>query len=270
MKRLKSLVFFLLTSVIIIFGGMLPFIAGNVQDSLEGQAITLEKIKTVQFFNELTDIEKLSLICFGEMAEVSEEKANMNTKEVQTTAISILETFGKNGMIPLESDYGTYGEMFWDFNFYAEPILLYNNTSSQERGIFWLIDLKSADGIHSISMCIDDQDGKLMIISYYKEAAEFYEALGYMKEELLNIFCETYFTQISLWDDNLLNEISNSSILFYDKTDGAMSVDGEYNISDMESTDDYAAVNFFWEDTQKGALDMHFVVHSSGFYNEWQ
>lgn len=266
MRGYKNIIIFMLIAGIILICGMLPVIAGGIQDSLESQSVTLGELHTVQFFDELTDFEKLSLIRYGVMAEVSEEKVKMNEEEVYAATNALLEPYLVNGLLPFEMD----SNFLDNFQYMAKPTLFYHNTASRQSGIFWLIDLKSTDGNHNISMCIDDQDGKLMIISYYNEETNVYEESGLLKEELLEKFCEIFFGQIVIGDAGFMDEINEQELFRYKDAFGSLNVDGEYMISDVENTQEYSAVSFFWGDSQDGALDMQFVVHNNGFYNEWQ
>lgn len=298
MSRFRHTILVVMAVGLILLCGMLPSIAGKLQDSLEGTNVALESVKTVQFSHELTDFEKLSLIRYGEMAEVSAEKTKMQTKQVQVCALSIINLYQENGLIPHVIDIEDAAGALETFSFQVKPVLLYDTTSSEQRGIFWLVDIKSVDDLHFFSMCIDDQDGKLMIISYLnheenrliaEDGNTVTEDSGYNaandsnytnesihtmyqhdKEELLEKFCTTYFSQIALWKEDQISEIVERGLFSYEGAYGNVGTDGTYYISDVEVTKEYAAVTFFWGDTKDGALDMHFAVHANGFYNEWQ
>lgn len=266
MKMCKRIFLLLFVAVIVLLCGMFPTIAGRIQDSYESQNTTVAQMKTIQFSEALTDFEKLSLIRYGVMAEVSENKVRMSQQDVYTSARFLLEPYIGNQLLPFELD----ANSMENFAFQAKPALLYYNTASKQTGIFWLIDMKSPDGLHSISMCIDDQDGKLMIISYYNEEEMVYENLGLSYTDLLGTFGEVYLGQLVLGDSNLLDKSNGQTLFSYKNAYGSINAEGKFMISDIEEQKDYSAVNFYWGDSKEGALDMQFVVHSHGFYNEWQ
>lgn len=255
MKKHKNILIFILTTAIILLCAMLPVIAGVIQDSLDGQSINYQEMRTVQFSRELSDLEKLSLLRYGEMLDVSEEKTRLKIAQVQDVAKSLLEPYINTGMMPVN---------FEDFIFSASPKLFYNNTSSGISGIFWMIDMKSEDGNHMVSMCIDDQDEDLMLVSY-DCMMDIYSSLGLERDYILNTFCEIYFDRITIINEETTNAWVEQAILPDDNDSGNENI--EYVFPDIERTKSTSSIQFHWGNEKNGDINMKLSVYHRGFFN---
>lgn len=274
MKLLKNIAIFVPTALIILFCGMLPTISGQVQDSLDGQNVTFAEMKTVQFSKEVTDFEKLFLMCYGDMVDVSDERTRFKERELEAHAKELLDPYVNAGLIPTSLE---------EFSFSASPRFLYMNDSSEISGIFWLVDMKYDYSKENISMCIDDQDGDLMLVSYDCLAdRDIYESIGMDLDELMNIFCDLYFQQVDMFETvEIKDEEKNAFEQYTDSYGNNMgtefygesydAVEGTYGfyISGGEQTKSTSSVWYHLEDWENGNLDLRFNVYTRGFYNEF-
>lgn len=257
MKKFKHVLIFLLMASVILLCGMLPTIAGLLQDSLDGQSVTYAEMKTVQFSKELTDFEKLSLVRYGDLADVSDEKTHLKETEIQKVAINLLAPYVEAGLIPTDVT---------EFKFYGKPKLLYNDASSELSGIFWLVDMKSLDGNQTISMCIDDQDKDLMVVSY-DCMNNIYHENGFEMDSLLDIFCNIYFSTITVLEEETINGWTEFALDDNSEVSSAATDGGIFNITEKETTKRSSSLNFYWGDTINGSIEMVFSVYERGFYN---
>lgn len=235
MKTHKNILFIILMLIIILLCGMFPTIAGVVQDSFDGQNINYEEIKSVQFSKKISTVEKFFLLSGGDIAAASEKKTKINAEKIRKTAEEALLPYVHRGMIR--------GDLS-DFSIQYEPILYYNSEESDISSIFWMIDMTSYTESWSerIYLCIDDQTGKLMVISY-ECSEEIYPA--YMCDELLAWFYSTYYGELDLSEEEKAWLLSKE-------------------ITPMDET---SAITSHMGDETYGELAIMFCVNSNGFYN---
>lgn len=235
MKKHKNVLFIILMLIIILLCGMFPTIAGVIQDSFDGQNINYEEIKSVQFSKKISTVEKLFLLSRGDIAAASEKKTKINAENIRNTAEEVLLPYINRGMIR--------GDLS-DFSIQYEPILYYNSEESDISSIFWMIDMTSYTESWSehIYLCIDDQTGRLMVISY-ECSEEIYPA--YMWDELLAWFYSTYYGELDLSEE-----------------EKAWLLSKEINPMDETST-----ITLRMGDETYGEFELMFCVNSTGFYN---
>ena len=159
MKTNKNHIFVGLTLLAIILGAMLPTILAKVEDVFADEKVNYVKQKNVSLIRELSDVEKMYLLKEGTPVSISEERTNLSWTNMLEVLSAALSWYHSNGFI-----YGAPKE----FTIVkCEPRLYYSNEMSNLSGIFWRIDMELVDYYNqSISLCLDDQTGKVLLISY--------------------------------------------------------------------------------------------------------
>lgn len=235
MRRFRNSIVLVLTAVVIVFCAILPQIPARIQDSLSDKRVVYEDIKTVQFYKDLTTVEKLFLVSRGSIISADEEKAKIKTENIREVVENALFPYIEAGLIP---------ENLSDFSIQYEPLLYYDSTVSDISNIFWCIDMKlSESNEQKIYLCIDDQSEKIMMISY--ECLERICDEG-MLEKLNTIFYNTYQDEMELW------ESTESYIIASEQKNTAI---------------EDAAITFCLSDAVYGELNMTFCANTKGFYN---
>lgn len=159
MKKHKNEIFIVLTVVVIIFCGMLPKLIGLVEDYFADQNISYGEQKTVSLIRELNDVEKMYLLKNGTEVSISEDRTNLKWTNMSETLDAALSWYTQNGFIMGQTA---------DFTIIkCEPVLRYSTQMPNVSGIFWKVDMELSDYYgQSISLYLDDQTGKVLLISY--------------------------------------------------------------------------------------------------------
>ena len=159
MKMTKNKCMIFITALIIVISSMLPMLMAAVEDIIADDNICYEEIKTVQLFKELNDFQRMYLLEHGVTASISEERTSLKREQMQEVVVNILCDYYARGYIlsPI-SDFSIVE---------CEPVLYYSNTESNLSGIFWKIQMELWDELgQSIYLCVDDQTGKALLVSY--------------------------------------------------------------------------------------------------------
>lgn len=159
MKKYKSEILIVLTVVVIILCGMLPRMVGMVEDYFADQNVSYGEQKTVSLIRELNDVEKMYLLKNGTEVSISEERTKLKWTNMSEVLDAALSWYTQNGFII---------SMATDFTITkCEPVLYYSTEMSNLSGVFWEIDMELWDYYgQSISLILDDQTGKVLLISY--------------------------------------------------------------------------------------------------------
>lgn len=137
---------------------MLPTIVAKVEDHLADETVYYNEMKSVQLLRELNDVEKLYLLKNDTSVSISEEDTNLKSANMFEVVEAALVTYIERGFIQ--------GNLA-DFSMECEPRLYYSNTISNLSGIFWEIQMELSDEFgQNIYLHLDDQTGKLLLISY--------------------------------------------------------------------------------------------------------
>lgn len=174
MKSNKNTAGLIFAAVSILLCGMLPVAAGKWEDGFVDKSPCYKEIKTVQFFRVLNDTQKLYLLSKGTVAEISEERANLQQENMFDTVRESLLPFTRTGFM---------GKIGRDFSLECEPMLYYSNTESNLMAIFWKIQMEK-ESVGEISLYLDDATGKILTISYEGEDSVYDKELYFTAGEL--------------------------------------------------------------------------------------
>lgn len=197
MKKWKSIIAVIVVFLVIVLCGMLPGIVASVEDSFT-EEMTYVDVKTMQFSNELSDIEKLYLVAYGDKAEISQENTELQYEEVIEVADKLLQPYFDAGLIVQPREM---------YSINCIPIFCYSNTNSGNEisGVFWIVELVDKENSADyISLWIDESTQKIIWIRYQSKhdyynpellgelAHSFYSLYMSDKEELFSAENETY------------------------------------------------------------------------------
>jgi len=155
----KNRIFTGLTILVIILCGMLPRLIGVVEDCFADQNVAYGDEKTVSLIRELNDVEKMYLLKSGTPVSISEERTKLKWTNMREVLDAALSWYTQNGFILGEANAFTITR--------CEPVLYYSSQMPNVAGVFWKIDMELWDYYgQSISLCLDDQSGKVLLISY--------------------------------------------------------------------------------------------------------
>lgn len=197
MKKWKSIIAVIVVFLVIVLCGMLPGIVASVEDSFT-EEMTYVDVKTMRFSNELSDIEKLYLVAYGDKVDISHENTELQYEEVIEVADKLLQPYFDTGLIVQPREM---------YSISCIPIFCYSNTNSRNEisGVFWLVDLVNKENsADQISLWIDESTQKIIWIRYHSKqycynpemlgelAYSFYSLYMSDKEELFSAENETY------------------------------------------------------------------------------
>lgn len=230
MRKSNNRVVLVLTALVIFLGGILPGIIGKIEDFLADDKVYYRELKTVQFFRDLNDTQKLYLLEHGSTASVVEYRAKLKQEDMQEVLETALQPYIEMGYIFAEVG---------DFTMECEPILYYSNTEANFSAIFWLVEMELWDGWgQSISLYLDDATGKMMLISYECLEPVFEKEFWDYNLEML---CSIYKSSMG-WDEvNSLHEKSTE----------------EFNYRNI--------IHYRRGDIVYGELGIDFIISENGF-----
>lgn len=232
MKADKNRCMLLITILIIVISSMFPMLTAMLEDAIADDNICYEEIKTVQLFKELNDVQKMYLLEHGVRASISEERTSLKAENIQEVVVNVLGDYYAEGYILSQlSDFSIVK---------CEPFLYYSNTESNLSGIFWNIQMELWDEWgQSISLCLDDQTGKALLISY--------DCL------------ETVYQRKS-WSSMIekLYSIYQSKMSWY-------SINEEYR-EETETRKEKNLIHYSMGDAMYGEIGIDFIITKNGFY----
>lgn len=159
MKRYKKISVTGLTIAVILFCAFLPSGIATLTDAFEDHRISYGTQKNVSLIRELNGIEKIYLLKSGIPVAGAGERTNLGSYDMMEVVENALSEYYNCGYIESEIADFTIVE--------CEPFLYYSNEISNLSGIFWQIYMESDNAYaESISMYLDDQTGKVMLLSY--------------------------------------------------------------------------------------------------------
>lgn len=205
MKKWKSIGAVILVALVIILCGILPKIVAEVEELFTEEA-TYVDIKTMQFSSELSDLEKMYLVVYGNKDDIVVESATLSQEEALAIAQERLEPYFTAGLIAREQE---------EFDVaICKPMFCFSNTYSQNdlSGVFWVVHLENngqnekevteqnaqeADAQFDkemkaeITVWIDEISGEIVWIYYYNEKGCYVpEELGQKAVDFTSLFME--------------------------------------------------------------------------------
>lgn len=206
MKKQRTRLLVGATVLVLVFFSGLPLVIAKIGDRIMDDKVYSAEVKTVQFMQELTDLERLHLIDSGMSVEIAEDRTNLKIEDMKEILATALEPYINQGLIVGTID---------DFSMVTcDPYRCYSNEFSNLSGNFWEIRLELWDDLgQSLSVCLDDQTGKVLLVSYECLEPIYNPA---MLDEYSAILLDSYYASMDNFEfyiDNLEEEykkVSNS------------------------------------------------------------
>lgn len=211
MRKWKRLGAIIMVALTIVLCGMLPGIVGRIEDTIPVEP-TYVNMKSMQFSRELSDLEKMYLVVYGNKVDVSADTASLEPEEVIAIALEKLEPYYSMGLIsqPVKT---------FDVEI-CRPMLCYSTVYSQNElsGVFWVVNMIDG-GVNEkgtnvsydetvikkeITLWIDEISGEIVWIHYYDEEG------CYEPEELAEV--GVTFHSLFMEDKELESAENNSYI----------------------------------------------------------
>lgn len=198
MKKKSSNMIFLLCLVTLFLCAMLPSLTARIGDSLSNETITYHKVKTVQLYPKVNDIQKLYLLKSETFISISENRCKLKKADMS----EIIETALSNYI-----DTNLIKGLISDFSLECEPFRYYSRTEANLSSTIWVVQMELWDEFgQSIVVYLDDQDGKILSISYdclnpVYEDAELSERIW--------LLSEIYLSYMD-WVNTDINEINSA------------------------------------------------------------
>lgn len=200
MKKWKSISAVILVALVIVLCGMLPGIVAEVEEFFTEET-TYVDVKKMQFSSELSDLEKMYLVVYGNKDDIVVESATLSQEEAIAIAQARLEPYFTAGLIAREQR---------DFDVaICKPMFCFSNIYSQIdlSGIFWVVHLEnngqnekevteqnvqSAKEVkEEITIWIDEVSGEIVWIYYFNEKGCYApEELGENAVDFTSLFME--------------------------------------------------------------------------------
>ena len=228
MKKWKRYSVLGLVALVIILCGMLPGIVAKIGDNMS-VGPTYVEFKSLQFNQELSDLEKMYLVTYGNKVDASADTTSLESEEVIAMALSGMEPYFNAELIsqPLDS---------FEIEI-CKPMLCYSNVYSQNKlsSVFWVVHMvnegadeeavseqmesnKQYDEVffkEEITLWLDEASGKIVWIQYYNEG-ECYKGyeLGEKALAFYTLFIEDKEFE-SAESDIYISEFEDSPYLYY-------------------------------------------------------
>ena len=244
MRKLSCILLTLLTVLTIVLGGILPLLAGMLQDRAMVGKVSYEEMGEASLeIRELPMLDKLAILAKAPMISISEDKANLTQDQLPQIVGRELKPYVDCGLIDVQADFSDWENM----NVSYEPSISYWEwEDTDESVVFWFItivvDLEGdQNGEAFLRLTLDDQTGKLVTLEYNRS-----ERNDEQKEEKSLIFFERYLNSLELTD----------------------SKDVTTNTYGPETLEDGGVYTTFqWTDEVYGTTSMYFQITSFGFFN---
>lgn len=243
MKKNRNSLIFILCIILLILCAMFPFITARIGDFLSSEIITYHKVKTVQLYPEVNDVQKLYLLKNETFIPISESQCKLKKDDMGEVLESVLAAYVDSSLIK-----GTIS----DFSLKCEPFRYYSKTEANLSATIWVVQMELWDELgQSIVVYLDDQDGKILSISY----------------DCLNSVYKNKELSEKIW---ILSEIFLSYMDWLDinETDGADTFNNEPS-SILEQTNDYdkkkSGLSYHVGDVTYGEMEIVFVLTERGF-----
>ena len=238
MGKVKTVLAFLLTALLLVGGSLLPSAATHFQDQSTANAVQYENIEALQLKLEeealsMTYQEKMFLLMHGAGMEVTDEKTNIKEEMVMEAAYAAL--------MP-------YMELFFGGSFdndYIEyyPVMVYDESDPSRYIYYWYVTLSLDMSMNdTVSAILDDETGKLLAIEMIDP--EMYLEAKYL-QKLQYTLASVYFADLGIepvaeWP---------LEVEAYDDTGSSL-----------------AATNYQFVDALYGEVNVQIGVRPDGFY----
>lgn len=194
MGKAKQILVLVLAVVLLIAGGMLPFLTAAIQDQRQNEAVqygdmsTLELVLRGEEQEPLDMFTKLLLLQTGETVELAENEVNATThEELLALADRALADYYNAGLLLWEP-----GEM--ELKGYI-PLFLYLPGKPEVNAQMWMLKLIDPEG-DQLTIVADQETGNLIAMEYY--SSSLMEKLGYDMEAYGALMAEVYFSTLGL------------------------------------------------------------------------
>lgn len=192
MGKLKNAVVILLTIILLVGCGLLPYAAAGFQDQTATNAVKYESIEALQLKleEEQPDIgvcEKLRLLMHGVGTEVTSEMTELTGGEILETMDTQLQPFADMGVLAgdLSNDYLEYS-----------PGMCYEETAPTVYNYYWEVSMSlDVSEYDSVRAVLDDNTGKLLAIEVIDPNLDIPEKA---LQELEHLISEYYFQNLGL------------------------------------------------------------------------
>lgn len=160
MKKQHTSLIVSLTVIVIALCAVLPMLLFKLGDFVMDDKVYSAEVKSVQFSAELTDLERLYLIDRGMSTEITQDRTILKSEDMKEVLATSLTEYIDTGLLIVD--------IIEDFDVVScIPYRCYSNEIANLSGTFWEIYLESAsDPGHSLRVSLDDQTGKILLMSY--------------------------------------------------------------------------------------------------------
>lgn len=242
MNKLKSLLIFLLTAILLITGAFLPNITAAMADQVRNGKVNTAPIQSVQleFGSEKpTDsmIRKLAIRSRMNTLPIAPGDASMTEEEVFAAAESCMEQYISAGIF----------SWFEETHRMAEPHLAINPYNTDEFYIFWAVNFVGENDPYSnLFLHLDDETGRILYIDYVTYDPD-RAYLSKEQSQVIDAFSQLYFDQLDLME---AADPTSSKTVTVTK----------------EMSKDVWCRRYSFTDTGYGAFTLEFYVKPKGFY----
>lgn len=195
MGKAKQILVLLLAVVLLIAGGLLPFLTAAVQDAGNRDTIQYGNMNTLELTlrgeeqEPLDMFTKLLLLQRGETVELVENEVDTVTQEeLLALADSALANYYSAGLLMFGP-----GEM--ELEGYI-PFFLYLPGVPEANAQMWMLQLIDLEG-NQLTIVVDQETGSLLAMEYY--SALLIEKLGYDMKDYGVLLADVYFSTLGIY-----------------------------------------------------------------------
>ena len=235
MKDKRNGIIFSLCLLVLLLCGMLPFFTAWGGDFVSKETITYHKMKTVQIYPEVNDIQKLYLLKSETFIPVSEKRCKLKKEDMGEIIENALAAYIDSNLIQ-----GT----LCDFSLECEPFRYYSVEDANLSSTIWVIRMELWDDLgQSIVVYLDDQDGKVLSLSY--DCLNLVYETGTLSERVW-VLSGIYLSYMDWMNTNVNEETSGVEPAFgYEKKNSSLS----YHVGDIGY----------------GEIEIRFAIGENGF-----
>lgn len=194
MRKMKYILVGCLAVVLIISISALPFGISAIMDSTNQNESHFSNMDTIQLNlsgdpSELSEIQKLHLVGCGKTTELPENQATLTPKQVQQYIVDNLQRYEETGLIS-----GSVADLVMVS---CKPVLHYNEATTEQYNIFWIVNMSASAPSQSLELLVDDSTGAIYKINYSCDA-ESADENAYVDRIRAEYFASCFFDALEL------------------------------------------------------------------------
>lgn len=193
MGKWKQAALAVLTVLLLLLGGALPFLAAAVQDANQNDAVrygdmdTLELTLRSEEQEPLDMFTKLLLLQTGETVELAENEVNAAThEELLALADRALAAYSSAGLLWEPGEMELMGYV---------PFFLYLPGRPEINAQMWMLEMLAPEG-SQLNIVVDQETGTLVAMEC--DSLLYMEKLGYDQEAYATVLAKVYFSTLGL------------------------------------------------------------------------